>query len=123
MMSTTTLDPLKLAGAKAKGKRPWFLDNPDTERVMNITLALMQEFAVMRERMDTIERLLERDGQVTKAAIDAFEPSKAEAEERGLWTQEFIARCLRILQQDREALNLVKEDSSEDVAEEFAKTE
>ena len=51
-------DPLLLAGAKAKGKRPWFLDEPDIERVMNITLALMQEVSVLRERLDTVERLL-----------------------------------------------------------------
>ena len=114
------LDPLALAGAKAKGKRPWFLDNPDVERVMNITLALAQEVAVMRERMDTIERLMERDGAVSKVAIEAFEPTKEEAAERGLWTQEYLARIFRIIQQDREALDRGEEESSEDVAEEFA---
>lgn len=118
-----TLDPLQLAGAKAKGKRPWFLENPDTERMMNITLALIQEVGVMRERMDTIERLLERDGAVSKAAIDAYTPTKEEADERGLWMQEYIARVFRILQQDREAIEKPEEASSEDVAEEFARTD
>lgn len=115
------LDPLILAGSKAKGKRPWFFEDPDVERLMNITLALAQEVAVMRERMDTIERLMERDGAVSKAAIEAFEPTKEEAAERGLWTQEYLARIFRILQQDREALATGDEESSEDVAEEFAK--
>lgn len=122
-MSPTTLDPLKLAGAKAKGKRPWFFENPDTERVLNITLALMQEVAVVRERLDTVERLLDRDGVVTRESIETFEPSRSEADERGYWMQEYIARCLRILQQDREAIARGKEDSSEDVADEFAKTD
>ncbi len=122
-MSQSDLDPLKLAGSKAKGKRPWFFDNPDTERVLNITLALMQEVSVIRERLDTVERLLDRDGVVTRRSIDAFEPSKSEADERGLWTQEYIARCLRILQQDRESLSRGKEQSSADIAEEFAKTD
>lgn len=116
------IDPFRLAGAKAKGKRPWFFDNPDTERVMNITLALMQEVAVIRERLDTVERLLERDGAVTREAIEAYAPTRAEAEERGAWMQEYIARCLRILQQDREALERGAEASSEEVADEFAKT-
>ena len=122
-MTVSTIDPLKLAGSKAKGKRPWFLEDPDTERIMNITLALMQEVAVVRERLDTVERLLERDGVVSRASIEAFEPSKEEADERGYWKQEYIARCLRILQQDREAIAKGKEDSSEDVANEFAKVE
>lgn len=118
----TELDPLLLAGAKAKGKRPFFLDDKDTERLLNILLPLAQEVAVMRERMDTIERLLERDGKVTRAAIEAFEPSKQEAAERGLMMQEFLARIFRILQQEREAIETPDEESSEDVAEEFART-
>lgn len=119
---STKLDPFALSGAKAKGKRPWFLKDPDVERMMNITLALMQEVSVLRERMDTIERLMERDGTVSKASIEAFTPTKQEAEERGAWTQEYIARVLRILQQDRESIDRGEEASSEDVAEEFAAT-
>lgn len=120
---TQTIDPIALAGSKSKGKRPWFLENPDVERVMNINLALIQEVAVMHERLDTIERLLERGDTVSKASIDAFEPSKDEADERGLWMQEYIARIFRILQQDREAIERGNEASSEDVAEEFATVE
>ena len=89
---------------------------------MNINLALIQEVAVMRERMDTIERLLARGETVSKDSIDAYEPSKEEADERGLWMQEYIARIFRILQQDREAIARGKGASSEDVAEEFATT-
>lgn len=118
----TDIDPLKLAGSKAKGKRPWFFEDADTERVMNILLVVIQELAVTRERMDTIERLLERDGKVTKEAIEAFAPSKEEAAERGLWTQEYLARVFRILQQDREAIERAAEESSEQVAEEFAQS-
>lgn len=118
----TKIDPIALAGAKAKGKRPWFLDNPDTERLMNITLALVQEVAVMRERMDTIERIIERDGKVSQSAIDSFEPNKEEADTRGLWMQEYIARIFRVLQQDREAIKVGAEASSEEVADELAKT-
>ncbi|MEO0981030.1 MAG: hypothetical protein AAFX03_00090 [Pseudomonadota bacterium] len=116
------LDPLLLAGAKAKGKRPWFLENPDVERLMNITLAMAQELAVTRERLDTIERLLERGEPVSKAAIEAYEPTKAEADERGAWMQEYLARIFRILQQDREAIERAAEASSEEVADELATT-
>jgi len=122
-MADDKLDPLLLAGAKAKGKRPWFFENSDTERVMNVVLALMQEVSVMRERLDTVERLIERDGTVSKASINAYVPDAAAAAERGAWTQEYLARCLRILQQDAEALAHGKQEaSSEDVAEEFAQT-
>ena len=114
------LDPLALAGAKPKGKRPFFLSDPDVERVMAITMAVAQELAVMRERLDTVERLLEAKG-VTQADIEAFEPTPEQAEARGRWTQEYLARILRIYQQDIEALDRPGEPTSEDVGNELAR--
>lgn len=115
-----SLDPLALSGAKAKGKRPFFFEDADVERLTNIVMALAQEVSVMRERLDTVERLLERKGSISQNDIENFEPSKQEADERGAWTQEFIARVLRILQQEREALDAA-DQYSEEVADELAK--
>lgn len=99
----TPLDALRLAGAKARGKRPWFFDDPDVERVLSITMAVAGELAVLRQRLDTIEELLETRGSVTRADIEAFVPDSAHAERRGRWYQEYIARILRIVQQASEA--------------------
>ena len=117
----TKLDPLALAGAKPKGKRPYFLEDRDAERVLAIVMTLAQEVAVMRERLDTIERLLERKKTISRKDIEAFAPSKAEAAARGAWTQEYLARLLRPLQQEREALAATDDQYSEDVAEELAR--
>lgn len=114
------IDPLVLAGKKSKGKRPYFLDT-DIERLTNIVLVLAQELSVVRERADTLERLLEASGAVARAQIETFTPTKAEAEERGAWTQEYLARVFRVLQQEREAASLVDEASSGDVADELAR--
>lgn len=115
----STIDPLALAGAKSKGKRPYFLD-ADVERLTNVVLVLTQELAVLRERTDTLERLLEQSGVLTRQEVETFSPTKQQADERGAWTQEYLARVFRILQQEREALTR-DEASSEDVAEELAK--
>ena len=120
MIDPLALDPLKLAGAKPKGKRPFFLDDPDVERVMAITMAVAQELAVVRERLDTVERLLERHG-ISRDDIETFQPSDEALEERGRWTQEYLARILRIYQQDIEALERPDEPSSEDVGNELAR--
>lgn len=117
---TTDLDPLALAGAKAKGKRPFFFSDPDVERLMNIVMALTQEVSVMRERLDTVERLLDKKGTISRDDIENFTPTKDEADQRGAWTQEYISRVLRIIQQEREALG-AKDQYSEDVADELAK--
>ena len=118
---TQQIDPLKLAGAKPKGKRPYFLKDQDVERVLAVTMALTQEVAVMRERLDTVERLLEEKGTISQADIEAYTPSKPAAEERGAWTQEYLARILRIYQQEIEGIAQPNEPSSEDIGNELAK--
>lgn len=112
----TALDALRLAGAKARGKRPWFFDDPDVERVLSITMAVAGELAVLRQRLDTIEELLETRGSVTRADIEAFVPDPAHAERRGRWYQEYLARILRIVQQESEARGR-DEPSSEEAGE------
>jgi hypothetical protein len=94
---------LAQAGRKPAGKRPYFL-HAEVERVMAITMAVAQELAVARERIDTLERLLEAKGVLDRPEIEAFVPAPEQAAERGLWTQEYIARVLRILQQEGEAI-------------------
>jgi len=118
---TQYIDPLKLAGAKPKGKRPYFLKDPDVERVLAVLMAVAQEVAVMRERLDTVERLLEDKGTISQADIEAYTPPKPIAEERGAWTQEYLARILRVYQQEIEGLEKINEPSSEDIGNELAK--
>ena len=114
---------LALAGASAKpaGKRPYFLD-PQVERVMAITMAAVQELAVARQRIDTLERLLEAKGMLARSEVDRFVPTAEQAAERGLWTQEYLTRVLRVLQQEAEGIAaLAKGDVySEEVAAELA---
>jgi hypothetical protein len=118
----TELDVNALANAKAKGERPYFFDDPAVERVLSITMAVATELAVMRERMDTIERLLEAGTPVTKAAIDAYRPDDEAARERQQWHADYIARILRIVHQELEALkNPALNVSSEKLSDELAR--
>ncbi len=112
-----------LAGASAKpaGKRPYFLE-PQVERVMAITMAVVQELAVARQRVDTLERLLEAKGVLARDEIETFAPDAAAVAERGLWTQEYLARVLRILQQEAEGIEASAKGDlySEEVAREVS---
>ncbi len=113
-------DALRDAGNKPAGKRPYFL-NPEVERVLAITMAVAQELGVARQRIDTLERLLEARGTLAAGAVDAFTPTPQAAVERAQWTQEYLARVLRIVQQEGEAAALTSgEMASEDVAREVA---
>jgi hypothetical protein len=93
-----------MAGDKSKGARPYFFDDPAVERVLNITMAVATEVAVLRERLDTLERLLASKGLLNQAEIEAFVPTDEEAYERQLWHARYSARILRIVQQELDAI-------------------
>jgi hypothetical protein len=109
------------AGNKPAGKRPYFLA-PEVERVLAITMAVAQELAVARQRIDTLERLLLQRGVLAAGEVDAYAPGQQAAVERAQWTQEYLARVLRIVQQENEAAasSASGELASEDVAREVS---
>lgn len=112
-------EALSRAGAKPAGKRPYFLDE-QIEKVMAITMAVAQELAVTRQRADTLERLLREKGLLAAGEIDAFTPDRAASAERQMWNQEYIARILRIVQQENEAAVLDDDIDSGAVGDELA---
>lgn len=103
-MSDKSIDWIARAGARAKGKRPDFLGDPTSERMLSILLAVVGEVAVLKERLDTVERLLDTKGTIDRADIEAYEPDRDAAYERASMTKEYIARVMRGLQQDMEAM-------------------
>jgi len=112
-------DALNQAGAKPAGKRPYFLE-PQVERVLAITMSIAQELAVARQRADTLERLLKAKGILVEGEIDDFAPDAAASAERQMWNQEYIARILRIVQQENEAALLKGEAASGEIGDELA---
>jgi hypothetical protein len=114
MSEQAPLDWIPLTGAKPQGKRPYFFDDPAVERVLAITMAVAQEVSVLRERLDTIERLLEKNGSLKRGDIERYEPDSASATERAEWQRMYIARVLRIVQQELEALR--QPERNQDIA-------
>ncbi|MFN5691384.1 MAG: hypothetical protein ACK46Z_02685 [Bacteroidota bacterium] len=102
--SADAVNDILMAGNKSKGGRPYFLDDPAVERVLNISMAVAAEVAVLHERMDTIERLLEAKGVLNRKEIEEYIPDDQAAEERQTWHARFTARILRIVQQEVEAV-------------------
>ena len=98
------LDWMVRAGTPPKGKRPDFLGDPDTERLLSMVMALTGEVSVLRERLDTVERLLDDAGVVRRDAIEGYRPDAEAGRERGLMIREFIARVMRGPQQFMEAM-------------------
>lgn len=115
-------DFLRLANAAPSGKRPHFFDNADVDRLLAIVWAMAGELAVTRERLDTVERLLAAHQLVQRAEIEGFRPDAEAARERGEMQIEYIARLLRVLQQEVESMQRgQQQSSSEEFAAEVAK--
>ncbi len=104
MQDISDIDYIALANTKAKGKRPAYFDDPAQDRMLSILMAVVGEVSVLRERLDTVERLLDSKGTVSRADIETYTPDRDAQFERGLLSREFIARVLRGVQQDMEAL-------------------
>jgi len=107
------LDPVAQANRRAKGKRPFFLDDPAVERVLSITMGVATELAVARERIDTLERLLVQRGVLQPQDIEQFVPDAAAMAARDAWSREYLARILRIVEQDVQAMQEAAEPSVE----------
>ena len=97
---------------RAKGERPQYFQDPAVEKNLSITLALAGEVAVLRDRMDTIERLLAAGEIMNREAIENYIPCAAVREERDAWREEYLGNVLRIVHQEREELQKAAEGLS-----------
>lgn len=98
------LDWVTLSGRRAKGKRPDFFDNPALDRLYSTVFALAAEVSALRERQDTIERLLDAKGTLSREDIESYVPDREAGDERGMATRAYIARIMRGFQQEVEAM-------------------
>lgn len=103
-MSMEDFDWVAASGRRAKGKRPEYFEDPALDRLYSVVFALVAEVSVLRERQDTVERLLDKKGSLTRADIEAFVPDREEGDERALATKAYVSRIMRGFQQQVEAM-------------------
>lgn len=76
----------------ARGKRPDFYETPGVDEAMSMIMVLAGELAVLRDRLDSAERVAKVHGIDLAAGIEALELDQAALEEREGWRQDFLAR-------------------------------
>lgn len=81
-----------------------FFDDPDVDRVLGITLAVAQEVAAVGEMLDSLERLLVEAGVLKPGALASYVAPPEVARERLDVQEAFIARLLRVVEQEIVAL-------------------
>jgi hypothetical protein len=107
-MSAVTEGRARDPALAALGDRPRYFDDPAADQLMAMVMALGTELAVTRERLDTVERLLEQQKVLDRSAIDAFRPDAAAKAARATLHQEFLRRFLRPITQARDRLARLK---------------
>ena len=101
---TEDFDWVAASGRRAKGKRPDYFEDPALDRLYSTVMALAAEVSALRERQDTVERLLDAKGTISREDIESYVPDRQAGEERGLATKAYISRIMRGFQQEVEAL-------------------
>lgn len=89
---------------QAKGPRPVYFDDPAIDQLYAAHLALAAELSVALDRLDALERILERNGQLKRPDIDQFVPGDAADGERSARRAALVERLMRPFVDYRESL-------------------
>lgn len=103
----------------ARGKRPDFFDDPAADQAMSMILVLASELSVLRNRMDSAERVAKAKGFDLAAAIEDIDLDQAALEEREAWRQGLMDRLFYLMrksaaearaEETRDGYNAIIED-------------
>ena len=81
-----------------KGKRATFYAGPGVDQLYGIVTALAAELWAARERIDTLERVLEQSGVMPPNAVESFGPGPELAARRQQEREAFIQRVYQVLE-------------------------
>jgi len=98
-----------------RNSRPQFFADQGVDQMMSVVLGIAQELSVLRDRVDSIERLLDAKGSVTRAELEAFRPDAGAEAERQQRRADYLQRIFRAIR--HEAGQYTSEDAERHTAE------
>ena len=90
---------------KAKGERPYFFADPDVDKLLTMLMGLAGEVSVMRDRLDTVERVAAAKGLFSAVDIEAYQPDEDALVERAARRDALLNEITRIVQAEVEGLD------------------
>lgn len=100
MSKGTSQDKPVWISRTAKGERPQNFSDPAIDKLVGMILSLASELSVVRDRLDTVERLIEQRDLLPRSAIEDYEPSATERAERAARRAEYLDRVLQSARRD-----------------------
>jgi hypothetical protein len=101
---------------EARGKRPQFYETPGLDHAMSMILVLANEMMVMRDRLDTVERVAASKGIFLEEDVEAYQPDQQVLDIREQRRQDFLERLYYVARKE------VAELSAADTKENFQRT-
>lgn len=81
--------------------RPRFFNDAGIDRLVSVVLQLTSEVWVLAERLENLEQLAQRKGQLTYEEIKNYTPDTAEAQRRDAERDRFIRAVLGPVRESR----------------------
>lgn len=88
------------ATPKSAKKRPQYFDDPAIDKLAAVVVELAAQVWVMKDRQRILEGMLEKQGSVSRDAIDHYQPTPEEQEEIRKERDEFISRLFKEITSD-----------------------
>jgi len=84
----------------AKGKQPRFHDDRAVDQLMAMVTALTAEVSILRDRLDTHERIAEDRKLFSRSDVEHFLPDSSIMTERSAQRQRLLGKVFRVLKED-----------------------
>jgi hypothetical protein len=88
----------------AKGRKPSYFADPATDKLLQMVVTIAGELSVMKDRLDLVERLGSESGAFDRGKLETMQLSEKDMAERDANRADFVARVLRVLDQDLEEI-------------------
>lgn len=88
----------------AKGKKPQYFSDPATDKLLAMTLTLMEELSVTRERLDALERLLASKRVMDLAELEGWKPDAEATLARSAARASYVERMMRSMHAELEEI-------------------
>jgi hypothetical protein len=102
-----------------KGRPHPFHDGPTKDQLMAMVMALTVEVSVLRERLDTQERVSKAKGGFTTADVEGYNTDDDALKERGLLRNRIMHKVFRVLRADSARLEADSEEDYDEIMKEF----
>jgi hypothetical protein len=99
----------------SKGRKPQYFHDPATDKLHSMVLALTQELSVARDRIDTLERLIERAGLFPASAVESYLPNADEAAVRSERRAAMLSRVFRSTEKEMHDISGPAVAAAEDI--------